>query len=95
MRPKPFAPIPASLPATVPFIGPETLQRRRGAAFDARLGANENGFGPSPAAIAAAAALVPRFNAITSTELLVRSCGLLCTSGAPYFSGLSKEAIAW
>ncbi|MCS5601989.1 MAG: pyridoxal phosphate-dependent aminotransferase [Paracoccus sp.] len=53
MRPKPFAPIPASLPATVPFIGPETLQRRRGAAFDARLGANENGFGPSPAAIAA------------------------------------------
>ena len=53
MRPKPFAPIPASLPATVPFIGPETLQRRRGAACDARLGANENGFGPSPAAIAA------------------------------------------
>ena len=50
---RPFAPIPAALPATVPFVGPETLQRRRGAPFAARLGANENGFGPSPSAIAA------------------------------------------
>lgn len=48
-----FAPLPASLPATVPFTGPETLQRRRGQPFVARLGANENGFGPSPAALAA------------------------------------------
>lgn len=48
-----FAPIPAGLPATVPFTGPETLQRRRGQLFKARLGANENGFGPSPAAIKA------------------------------------------
>ena len=48
-----FAPIPASLPATVPFVGPETLQRQMGRVFDARLGANENGFGPSPRAIAA------------------------------------------
>ncbi|MGR3371417.1 pyridoxal phosphate-dependent aminotransferase [Pseudooceanicola nanhaiensis] len=43
----------ASLPATVPFIGPEELERRRGAPFDARLGANENVFGPSPRAVAA------------------------------------------
>ncbi len=50
-----FAPIPESLPATVPFTGPETLERRRGAPFVARLGANENGFGPSPLAIAAMA----------------------------------------
>lgn len=42
-----------SLPATVPFVGPETQERARGAAFAARLGANENGFGPSPRAIAA------------------------------------------
>lgn len=42
-----------SLPATVPFVGPETQERARGAAFDARLGANENGFGPSPRAVAA------------------------------------------
>ncbi|MDO5613527.1 MAG: pyridoxal phosphate-dependent aminotransferase [Paracoccus sp. (in: a-proteobacteria)] len=51
-----FAPIPASLPATVPFTGPETLERRAGLPFRARLGANENGFGPSPRAVAAMAA---------------------------------------
>ncbi|MDO5605252.1 MAG: pyridoxal phosphate-dependent aminotransferase [Paracoccus sp. (in: a-proteobacteria)] len=50
-----FAPIPAALPATVPFTGPETLERRRGAPFLARLGANENGFGPSPRAVEAMA----------------------------------------
>ena len=43
----------ASLPATVPFVGPETQERARGARFRARLGANENVFGPSPKAIAA------------------------------------------
>ena len=42
-----------SLPASVPFVGPETQIRARGADFIARLGANENGFGPSPQAIAA------------------------------------------
>ena len=45
-----------SLPATVPFVGPETQERQRGTPFAARLGANENGFGPSPRAIAAMAA---------------------------------------
>jgi histidinol-phosphate aminotransferase len=42
-----------SLPATVPFVGPEAQERARGTTFEARLGANENGFGPSPAAISA------------------------------------------
>ncbi|WP_410218148.1 pyridoxal phosphate-dependent aminotransferase [Paracoccus sp. (in: a-proteobacteria)] len=45
-----FAPLPASLPTTVPFIGAETLERRRGTPFAARLGANESAFGPSPLA---------------------------------------------
>jgi histidinol-phosphate aminotransferase len=48
-----LTPLVASLPATVPFTGPETLERRQGHAFTARLGANESGFGPSPRAIAA------------------------------------------
>ena len=48
-----FAPIPAALPATVPFVGPETLERQMGRPFVARLGANENGFGPSPLAVQA------------------------------------------
>lgn len=42
-----------SLPATVPFVGPETLERQRGRAFAARLGANESGFGASPLVIKA------------------------------------------
>lgn len=42
-----------SLPATVPFVGPEAQERARGSAFTARLGANESGFGPPAAAIAA------------------------------------------
>lgn len=42
-----------SLPSTVPFVGPETQERARGRTFVARLGANENIFGPAPSAIAA------------------------------------------
>ncbi|MDF1670357.1 MAG: pyridoxal phosphate-dependent aminotransferase [Roseovarius sp.] len=48
-----YTPLAQSLPATVPFVGPEEQERSRGAPFAARLGANENVFGPSPAAIAA------------------------------------------
>ncbi len=48
-----YTPLAASLPSTVPFVGPETQERARGQAFTARLGANENIFGPSPMAIAA------------------------------------------
>lgn len=39
--------------ATVPFVGPESQDRERGRRFKARIGANENGFGPSPKALAA------------------------------------------
>ena len=50
-----LTPLAQSLPATVPFVGPEAQERSMGRTFDARLGANENVFGPSPAAIAAMA----------------------------------------
>lgn len=43
----------ASLPRRAPFTGPEAQERARGAAFRARLGANESGFGPTPQAVAA------------------------------------------
>lgn len=48
-----YTPLTQSLPATVPFVGPETQERQRGSVFAARLGANENVFGPSPKAIEA------------------------------------------
>ncbi|MEP2784697.1 MAG: pyridoxal phosphate-dependent aminotransferase [Pseudoruegeria sp.] len=50
-----YTPLTQSLPATVPFVGPETQERARGVEFAARLGANENVFGPSPRAITAMA----------------------------------------
>ncbi|KIC34325.1 pyridoxal phosphate-dependent aminotransferase [Leisingera sp. ANG-S5] len=50
-----YTPLALSLPATVPFVGPETHERERGAPFAARLGANENIFGPSPRAVEAMA----------------------------------------
>ena len=47
-----------ALPATVPFTGPETLERRGHLTFRARLGANESAFGPSPLALSAMRAAV-------------------------------------
>lgn len=51
--PLPFTPLVDSLPSTVPFVGPEALERRTGTMFRARIGANESVFGPSPKVIAA------------------------------------------
>ncbi|MCD2171978.1 pyridoxal phosphate-dependent aminotransferase [Rhizobium sp. C4] len=48
-----FTPLIQSLPTTIPFIGPEAIERSRGLKVKARIGANENGFGPSPKAIIA------------------------------------------
>ncbi|MCP3879139.1 MAG: pyridoxal phosphate-dependent aminotransferase, partial [Sulfitobacter sp.] len=50
-----LTPLADALPSTVPFVGPETQERAMGRVFDARLGANENVFGPSPRAIEAMA----------------------------------------
>ena len=46
-----FAPLLEELPSSVPFVGPEHLVRESDAIFLARLGANENLFGPSPKVI--------------------------------------------
>ncbi|KKB84875.1 histidinol-phosphate aminotransferase [Devosia limi DSM 17137] len=46
-----LTPIAARLPETVPFVGPEALERASGRAFRARLGANESRFGPAPAVL--------------------------------------------
>ncbi|MDF2984439.1 MAG: Histidinol-phosphate aminotransferase e, partial [Devosia sp.] len=54
MRPI-LTPLAQSLPATVPFTGPEAMERRTGVPFRARVGANESGFGPSPKVIDAIA----------------------------------------
>ncbi|MGO1118576.1 aminotransferase class I/II-fold pyridoxal phosphate-dependent enzyme [Rhodovibrionaceae bacterium A322] len=43
----------AEMPAIVPFVGPETLERKRGAPYETRIGANESAFGQSPLVTAA------------------------------------------
>jgi histidinol-phosphate aminotransferase len=49
----PYAHVVQDLPSTVPFVGPEAQERKRGRLFRARIGANESLFGPSPRAIEA------------------------------------------
>ena len=48
-----LTPLATVLPSTVPFTGPEALERQSGRPFLARLGANESLFGPSPRAVQA------------------------------------------
>ncbi|HTV71202.1 MAG TPA: pyridoxal phosphate-dependent aminotransferase [Rhizobiaceae bacterium] len=55
----PLTKLVASLPATVPFVGPEQQERTRGRPFRARIGANESSFGPAPSVIAAMNAAAP------------------------------------
>lgn len=57
--PAPFTRLVDSLPSSVPFVGPEALERRTGVLFRARLGANENVFGPSPRVVDAMRAAAP------------------------------------
>ncbi|MGQ2906485.1 MAG: pyridoxal phosphate-dependent aminotransferase [Aliihoeflea sp.] len=67
-----LTPLAETLPATVPFVGPEAQERARGKAFKARIGANESGFGPSPkvqAAIADAAGEMWMYGDPESAEL--------------------------
>lgn len=49
-----------NIPDTVPFVAPETLERQMGTPFVARIGANENVFGPSPKAMAAMREAIPQ-----------------------------------
>jgi histidinol-phosphate aminotransferase len=53
-RPSPrYARLLGALPAVVPFVPPEALERRLGQQLRIRIGANESAFGPSPKAVAA------------------------------------------
>lgn len=48
-----LTPLAVSLPSTVPFVGPEAIERGRGLKVEARIGANESGFGPAPSVLMA------------------------------------------
>ena len=54
-----LTPLAERLPSSVPFVGPETQERALGRPFEARIGANESVFGPSPRAVEAMRAALP------------------------------------
>ncbi len=56
------------LPATVPFVGPETLERMSGRPLLVRMGANESAFGISPRARAAMRAAVDSLSLYNDPE---------------------------
>src|SRR5262249_21471392 len=60
-RPR-YARLLSALPAVVPFVPPEALERRIGHELKVRIGANESAFGPSPKALAAMQAAATRVN---------------------------------
>ncbi|WP_426231931.1 pyridoxal phosphate-dependent aminotransferase [Pararhizobium sp. DWP3-4] len=77
-----FTPLIASLPSTIPFVGPEAIERQRGRPIAARIGANESGFGPAPSvvsAMTAAAAGVWQYNDPENFELKKALAGHLGT----------------
>jgi histidinol-phosphate aminotransferase len=58
----------AALPAVVPFVPPEALERRVGRKLRLRIGANESNFGPSPKALAAMREAASRVNLYCDPE---------------------------
>jgi histidinol-phosphate aminotransferase len=77
-----FTPLVTSLPSTIPFVGPEAIERQRGRPIAARIGANESGFGPAPSvlkAMTAAAAGVWQYNDPENFELKQAIAGHLGT----------------
>ena len=58
----PFTTLVRNLPASVPFVGPEALERQNNRALEIRIGANESAFGISPKAAEAMRAEVDRIS---------------------------------
>lgn len=88
-----LTPLAASLPATVPFVGPETQERARGQQFAARLGANESGFGPSPLAIEAMQRAAPEAWMYGDPEMHELRTALAAHHGVPANCVISGEGI--
>ena len=57
-----FTKIVAGLSDSIPFVGPEAIERRVGKTFELRLGANESAFGVSPQAVTAMQSAIRRLH---------------------------------
>ena len=82
-----------SLPATVPFVGPENQERTRGRPFRARIGANESAFGPSPGVIAAMNAAAPEMWKYCDPDNHDLKAALAAFHGVPYETVIVGEGI--
>lgn len=81
------------LPDTVPFTGPEALERRIGVPFRARVGANESGFGPSPKVIEAVRAMAPDMWMYGDPEVFELKAALAAKLGVPLANVAVGEGI--
>ena len=81
------------LPDTVPFTGPEALERRTGNPFRARVGANESGFGPSPRVIEAVRNMAPGMWMYGDPEVFELKAALAAKLGVPAANVVVGEGI--
>ena len=77
-----------ALPAVVPFVPPEALERGLGRPVKLRIGANESAFGPSPKAVAAIHAGAQRINWYCDPE------GYVLREALARHHGVKRENIA-
>ena len=92
--PRPIlTPLALTLPDTVPFTGPEALERRTGTKFRARVGANESGFGPSPRVVAALQAAAGGVWQYGDPEVFELRAALATHLGVPHANVAAGEGI--
>ena len=89
----PLTRIAQALPDTVPFVAPETLERRSGVRIRARVGANESSFGPSPRVIQAMREAAPSVWQYGDPEMLELRTALAALLGVPLASLAVGEGI--
>jgi histidinol-phosphate aminotransferase len=88
-----LTPLANALPDTVPFVGPEAIERRNGRPIRARVGANESGFGCSPRVAAAMAEAAPMMWRYGDPELFELRAALAGHLGVPHANVTVGEGI--
>ena len=77
----------AALPATVPFVPPEALERRIGRTLALRIGANESAFGPSPKVVHGAVGFHP--------QVVFLAAGAGAERGGAVVAGAGVDAVEY
>lgn len=88
-----LTPLARALPDTVPFVGPEAIERRTGQRIRARIGANESGFGCSPRVAAAMAEAAPMMWRYGDPEVFALRAALARHLGVPHANVAVGEGI--